>query len=164
MQKVLSILLFHFGVAITISAQSVVINADGTHSTVVQTGNTVIAVNTDGTHSVGIVTGNMITVVDPQGRHSVGFIPHNINSNTVSNNTSSYWDKNVLSSCLNFRSRHAEAAPNRFYPLTGKRITPEPGGRKFRYSFVSQTALGQIMSAGKNTLDGLKTDQHKKPF
>ncbi|MGN7786702.1 hypothetical protein ACTJIJ_19365 [Niabella sp. 22666] len=162
MQKVLSILFFHFALAITISAQSVVINTDGTHSPVVQTGNTVIAVNADGTHSVGIVTGNIITVVDPQGRHSVGFIPYNINSNTVSNNTSSYWDKNPLGSSLNYRSRHGEAAPNRFYSLGGEENAQLWKPRDFQYSFVSQTVLEQIISGSKIPLVGLKTEDHKK--
>lgn len=157
MQKVLSILFFHFGVAITNSAQSVVINADGTHSPVVQTGNTVIAVNTDGTHSVGMVTGNMITVVDPQGRHSIGFTQADINSNIIGNHANTY----SRSSSLSFRSRHCEAAPNRFYSLGGEKNAQQWRLRKFQYSFVSQTVLGQIISGSKIPLVGLKTEDHK---
>ncbi len=161
MQKVLSVLLFHFGVSITISAQYVVVNADGTHSTVVQTGNTVIAVNPDGTHSVGIVTGNMITVVDQQGRHSVGFIPDSMKSNAISNNTSSCWGENAQGAPLNFQSRHCEAAPNRFYSLRGKKNTQQWRLQKFQYSFIPQTVLKQIRSGSKGSLADLKTEDHK---
>ncbi|WP_114793264.1 hypothetical protein U0035_01700 [Niabella yanshanensis] len=158
MQKKISVLLLLLGAAITSSAQSVVINADGTHSPVIQTGNTVVAINPDGTHSVGMVTGNMITVVDPQGRHSIGFTPANLNSNTTGDSAETYFGQNFHSSSPNFRSRYAEAAPNRFYPLTGKRIIPLQGIQQFRYSFVSQAALRQIMWGSKNALTYLKME------
>lgn len=161
MQKLLGILLLYFCVVITASAQSLVINADGTHSPVIQTGNTVVAINPDGTHSVGMITGNMITVVDPQGRHSVGFIPGNINSITISNPALSWWKKDSRGSCLRFRSRYAEAAPNRFYLVTGKRGTRQWKPQKFQYSFVSQPALKQIMPGNQNTLAGVKTGNLK---
>ncbi len=157
MQKFLSILLLYFITAMTISAQSVVINADGTHSPVIRTGNTVVAINPDGTHSVGMVTGNMITVVDPQGRHSIGFTQADINSNIIGNHANTYF----RSSSLNFRSRHAEAAPNRFYLVTGKRRTRQWKPQKFQYSFVSQPALKQIMPGNQNTLAGVKTGNLK---
>ena len=146
---------------ITIHAQSVVVNADGTHSPVIQTGNTVVAINFDGTHAVGMVTGNMITVVDPQGMHSVGFIQGNTSSNTITGTTSALWEENARGSSLNFQSRHAEAAPNRFYLSTGKRNTQQWKPQKFRYSYVSQPALKQIASGSKHALADLKTEDHK---
>lgn len=157
-----NMLLLSFGVAITVSAQSVVINADGTHSAVIQTGNTVTAINPDGTHSVGMVTGNMITVVDAQGRHSIGFTQSNTNVNINNDHSFSGWGKDAPGLSFNPGSRNREASPNRFYSFTAYN-----GGscyirhQAFIYSFVSHRTLTAIMLGSKNFLDDLETESIK---
>lgn len=50
---------------------TVVVNPDGTHSVVINNGNTSTIVNPDGTHSIAINNGNTTTIVNPDGTHSV---------------------------------------------------------------------------------------------
>jgi hypothetical protein len=56
---------------------TVVVNPDGTHSVVIQTGNMITVVNPNGTHSTAIQTGNFITVVNPDGTHSTAMLTGN---------------------------------------------------------------------------------------
>ncbi|ASK32532.1 hypothetical protein CEY12_21660 [Chryseobacterium sp. T16E-39] len=51
-------------------AQTIVVNPDGTHSTVIDTGATQTIVNPNGTHSTIVGTGMTKTVVNPDGTHS----------------------------------------------------------------------------------------------
>lgn len=51
--------------------QGIIVNADGTHSIMINSGNTGIIVNANGTHSTVINSGaNISTVVNPNGTHS----------------------------------------------------------------------------------------------
>lgn len=70
MKRILTILilslLLHYGTF----AQTVVVNPNGTHSTVINNGSTSTIVNPDGTHSTLIYNGNISTIVNPNGTHS----------------------------------------------------------------------------------------------
>lgn len=50
---------------------TVVVNPDGTHSLVINSGNITTIVNPDGTHSTGIHSGNSTTIVNPDGINTV---------------------------------------------------------------------------------------------
>nr|MBI1229109.1 hypothetical protein [Cytophagales bacterium] len=52
------------------TAQSVVVNPDGTHSVVIDNGSTKTIVNPNGTHSTIIGSGTTRTIVNPNGTHS----------------------------------------------------------------------------------------------
>ena len=62
---------------------TVVVNPDGTHSVVVNNGNSSTIVNPDGSHSTAIHNGNSTTIVNPNGTHSTAI--HNGNSSTIVN-------------------------------------------------------------------------------
>ena len=62
---------------------TVVVNPDGTHSVVINNGNTSTIVNPDGTHSTAINNGNSTIIVNPDGTHSTAV--HNGNSTTLIN-------------------------------------------------------------------------------
>jgi hypothetical protein len=51
-------------------SQTVVVNADGTHSTIIDNGATKTIVNPDGTHTIVINNGVTKTIVNPNGTHS----------------------------------------------------------------------------------------------
>ena len=71
-------------VSISAYAQhTVVVNPDGTHSVVINSGNSTTIVNPDGTHSVVINSGNSTTIVNPYGSHTV--VMNNGNSATKVN-------------------------------------------------------------------------------
>ena len=53
------------------SAQTVIVNPDGSHSIGIDHGSTSIIVHSDGSHSVGINHGTTTTIVNPDGTHSV---------------------------------------------------------------------------------------------
>lgn len=61
------------GLQIT-SAQTVFVNADGSHSVGFVNGNSIIAVNANGSHSPGMINGNTAVIVNADGSHSVAFI------------------------------------------------------------------------------------------
>lgn len=69
--------------ALVSNAQGVVINSDGTHSQIINNGNTSIIVNTNGTHSTAFNNGNTSIIVNPNGTHSTAF--HNGNTSTIVN-------------------------------------------------------------------------------
>lgn len=54
-------------------AQIIQVNSDGTHTTIIPTGNTSIQVNPDGTHSTIFHNGNKSTQINPDGTHSTIF-------------------------------------------------------------------------------------------
>lgn len=51
-------------------AQSVIVNADGTHSVILGEGDNKVIVNPDGTHSVIMGSGTSRIMVNPDGTHS----------------------------------------------------------------------------------------------
>jgi hypothetical protein len=54
------------------AATGIVVNPNGTHSTVVNTSpNSSVIVNPNGTHSTVIKNGNISTIVNPNGTHSI---------------------------------------------------------------------------------------------
>jgi hypothetical protein len=52
-----------------INAQTIIINSNGTHSVVINNGNTATIVNPDGTHSTLIKGENTSLIVNPDGTH-----------------------------------------------------------------------------------------------
>ncbi|MBE9462747.1 hypothetical protein ACFP1I_09070 [Dyadobacter subterraneus] len=61
-------------------AQGIVVNADGTHSVVINSGTTGVIVNSNGTHSTVVNSGsNVSTIVNPNGTHSTA-----INNGSIS--------------------------------------------------------------------------------
>lgn len=67
------------------SYTSTIVNADGTHSTMISSGTTGILVNPDGTHTVMINTGSTGTVINPNGTHST-IINHGSTSTIINPN------------------------------------------------------------------------------
>ena len=63
--------------------QTIVVNPDGTHSVVINNGNSATIVNPNGTHSTAIHNGNSSIIVNPDGTHSV--VINNGNSATKDN-------------------------------------------------------------------------------
>ena len=63
-----------FIICATLQSQTVVVNPDGTHTTVINNGTTSIAVLPDGTHATTVTTGNIVTIINPDGTHSVGTV------------------------------------------------------------------------------------------
>ena len=70
MERFFCILALVIAMHFSSGAQSVVVNPDGSHSTVHQHGNTAIIVNPDGTHSTVHRHGNTGVVVGPDGSHT----------------------------------------------------------------------------------------------
>lgn len=68
MEKLFTILTLAL-IVICANAQTVIVNSDGTHSTVINNGSTSTIVNPDGTHSNVINNGNTSTIVNPNGTH-----------------------------------------------------------------------------------------------
>ena len=62
---------------------SVIVNPNGTHSTVFHNGNTSVIINPSGTHSTAFRNGNTSVIVNPNGTHSTAF--HNGNTTTILN-------------------------------------------------------------------------------
>ena len=64
---------------------TVVVNPDGTHSVVINNGNSATIVNPDGSHSTAILqhNGNSAIIVNPDGTHSTA--THNGNDATIVN-------------------------------------------------------------------------------
>ena len=71
------------GCAALAQAQGVIVNADGTHSVVVNNGSTSTIVNSNGTHSTAIHNGSTSTIVNANGTHSTAF--HNGNTSVIVN-------------------------------------------------------------------------------
>ena len=71
------------GCAALAQAQGVIVNADGTHSVVVNNGSTSTIVNSNGTHATAINNGSTSTVVNSNGTHSTAF--HNGNTSVIVN-------------------------------------------------------------------------------
>lgn len=54
------------------AATGIIVNPNGTHSTVINTGaNSSLVVNPNGTHSTVTKSGNISTIVNPNGTHSI---------------------------------------------------------------------------------------------
>lgn len=70
MKKQLSISVLFFFVGCYAIAQSVIVNPDGTHSVIINNGNTSTVVNPNGTHSTLFNNGNTSILVNPNGTHS----------------------------------------------------------------------------------------------
>lgn len=68
----------HFAISLFLTitgltgAQTVVVNPNGTHTTVINSGETGVAIQQNGTLSPAIVSGNAVVVINPDGTHSVG--------------------------------------------------------------------------------------------
>ena len=62
---------------------STIVNPNGTHSTAIHNGNTTTIVNPDGTHSTAVQNGNISIIVNPNGTHSTAI--HNGNTTTIVN-------------------------------------------------------------------------------
>jgi CDGSH-type Zn-finger protein len=69
MKKIVMIFTFA-AVFHNIQAQTIIVNLDGTHSTIINNGTTKTIVNPDGTHSTIIDNGTTKTIVNPDGTHS----------------------------------------------------------------------------------------------
>ena len=54
-----------------LKAQTIIVNPDGTHSTIIGSGSTKTIVNPNGTHSTIIDNGSKKTIVNPNGTHSI---------------------------------------------------------------------------------------------
>ena len=65
-------ILFTAGIQIKSSAQTIVVNPDGTHSVILNAESAIATqVNPDGTHTTIFNHGNMKTIVNPDGSHSI---------------------------------------------------------------------------------------------
>lgn len=62
-----------WSLALAASAQGVVVNPDGTHSHIMNNGNTSVIVNPNGTHSTAFHNGNTTTILNPDGTQSTRF-------------------------------------------------------------------------------------------
>lgn len=70
MKEKLSILILMLFVNFIAKPQTVVVNADGTHSIAIDNGSTSLIVNPDGSHTTVINNGNSSLIVNPNGMHS----------------------------------------------------------------------------------------------
>ena len=77
MKRLILLILSFVSLRIAVS-QSIIVNPDGTHSTIFHNGNTSTIVNPNGTHSPVFHNGNISTVVNPNGTQSTIF--HNGNN------------------------------------------------------------------------------------
>ena len=68
MKRLILLILSFVSLRIAVS-QSIIVNPDGTHSTIFHNGNTSTIVNPNGTHSPVFHNGNISTVVNPNGTH-----------------------------------------------------------------------------------------------
>lgn len=77
------LLLAYIFISCLVKAQTVIVNADGTHSILIDNGATKTIVNPDGKHSTVIDNGSTKTIVNPNGTHTTvidhGFIKTVIN-------------------------------------------------------------------------------------
>ncbi len=82
--------------------QTIIVNADGTHSTVIDNGAIKTIVNPNGTHSTVIDNGAIKTIVNPNGTHSTvidnGAIKTIVNSDGTHSTLIQRSDKNNLKS------------------------------------------------------------------
>jgi hypothetical protein len=70
--KLFTLLMLSFLINCYSTAQTIIVNPDGTHSIVINNGITSTIVNPDGMHSTAITNGLTFTLINPDGTHSTG--------------------------------------------------------------------------------------------
>lgn len=119
-----------------VKAQTVVVNSDGTHSTVIHHGATATNVNSDGTHSTVIDHGTTKTIVNAEGTHSTVIGPGKTKTLIKPNGTHSIIiGTGVGWTVVNFTGlRHATVIDNgvtrKRFPVFIKDSTGVQGGRR----------------------------------
>ncbi len=117
MKRLILLILSFVSLRIAVS-QSIIVNPDGTHSTIFHNGNTSTIVNPNGTHSPVFHNGNISTVVNPNGTHSTIF--HNGNTSTIVNpngTTSTIFHNGNISTVVNSNGTQSTIFHNGNNPL-----------------------------------------------
>ena len=117
MKRLILLILSFVSLRIAVS-QSIIVNPDGTHSTIFHNGNTSTIVNPNGTHSPVFNNGNISTVVNPNGTHSTIF--HNGNTSTIVNpngTTSTIFHNGNISTVVNSNGTQSTIFHNGNNPL-----------------------------------------------
>ena len=117
MKRLILLILSFVSLRIAVS-QSIIVNPDGTHSTIFHNGNTSTIVNPNGTHSPVFHNGNISTVVNPNGTHSTIF--HNGNTSTMVNpngTTSTIFHNGNISTVVNSNGTQSTIFHNGNNPL-----------------------------------------------
>lgn len=83
MKRLIATFTLFFILIFCVSAQTIVVNADGTHSIVINNGATSTVVNPDGTHTTVINNGGTLTIVNADGTHTT--VIHNGTTSTIVN-------------------------------------------------------------------------------
>lgn len=149
MKKLLTaICAFYFLLNGDASAQTVIVNPNGSHSVVIDNGSTSTIVNPDGTHSVAIHHGSTSTIVNPNGTHSTAI--HHGGTSTIVNPNGSH------STIINHGTTSTLIKPD------GKRITWMPSGNLGHLAIAFQHLSMPFFTAF--LMEFLQTNTASKPL